>query len=116
MKGIRRSMRAAATQKAAALTDHIRAMVSATDAGMIGARDRALLLLGFTGAFRHSYSQQSRVMTGSSALRLISRGRVFHHCQSLFATDPGNGLKSSFFLGNSLHYALKHRNFPILGI
>src|SRR5690349_18790453 len=41
-------------QKAAALTDDIRAMVDATDAGLIGARDRALLLLGFAGAFRRS--------------------------------------------------------------
>jgi integrase len=29
-------------------------MVSATDAGLIGTRDRALLLLGFAGAFRRS--------------------------------------------------------------
>ena len=29
-------------------------MVDATDAGMIGARDRALMLLGFAGAFRRS--------------------------------------------------------------
>ena len=29
-------------------------MVDATDAGMIGARDRALILLGFAGAFRRS--------------------------------------------------------------
>jgi integrase len=29
-------------------------MVGATDAGMIGARDRALILLGFAGAFRRS--------------------------------------------------------------
>jgi len=36
------------------LTDDIRAMVEATDAGLIGARDRALILLGFAGAFRRS--------------------------------------------------------------
>jgi site-specific recombinase XerC len=29
-------------------------MVDATDAGSIGARDRALILLGFAGAFRRS--------------------------------------------------------------
>ncbi len=43
-----------AAQKAPALTDDIRAMVDATDAGMIGVRDRALILLGFAGAFRRS--------------------------------------------------------------
>jgi len=54
MKGIRRTMGTAPTQKAAALTDDIRAMIDATDAGAIGLRDRALILLGFAGAFRRS--------------------------------------------------------------
>ena len=54
MKGIRRTKGTAPVQKAAALTDDIRAMVDATDSGVIGARDRALILLGFAGAFRRS--------------------------------------------------------------
>jgi integrase len=54
MKGIRRTRGTAPTQKAPALTDDIRAMVDATDASIIGARDRALILLGFAGAFRRS--------------------------------------------------------------
>jgi len=54
LKGIRRTKGTAPAQKAAALTDDIRAMVHATDAGIIGARDRALILLGFAGAFRRS--------------------------------------------------------------
>jgi len=54
MKGIRRAMGTATKQKAPALTDDIRAMVAATDDGLIGARDRALILLGFAGAFRRS--------------------------------------------------------------
>src|SRR5690242_14814126 len=54
MKGIRRTKGTAATQKAPALTDDIRAMVDVTDVGIIGARDRALILLGFAGAFRRS--------------------------------------------------------------
>jgi integrase len=54
LKGIKRTIGTAAVQKAAALTDDIRAMVTATDAGLIGARDRALILLGFAGAFRRS--------------------------------------------------------------
>ena len=54
MKGIRRSLGVAPMQKAPALTDDIRAMIHATNAGMIGARDRALVLLGFAGAFRRS--------------------------------------------------------------
>jgi len=54
LKGIRRTLRTTPTQKVPALTDDIRAMVDATDAGIIGARDRALILLGFAGAFRRS--------------------------------------------------------------
>jgi site-specific recombinase XerD len=54
MKGIRRTRGAAPAQKSAALTDDIRAMIGTTDAGLIGLRDRALVLLGFAGAFRRS--------------------------------------------------------------
>jgi integrase len=54
MKGIRRTLGTASTQKAPAVTDDIRAMVEAADSGLIGSRDRALILLGFAGAFRRS--------------------------------------------------------------
>jgi integrase len=54
MKGIRRTKGTASAQKTPALTDDIRAMVDATDHGLIGARDRALVLLGFASAFRRS--------------------------------------------------------------
>lgn len=54
MKGIRRMLGTAPAQKAPTLTDDIRAMVDATDTGIIGVRDRALVLLGFAGAFRRS--------------------------------------------------------------
>lgn len=54
MKGIRRTLGTAPAQKAPALTDDIRAMVDVADGGLIGLRDRALILLGFAGAFRRS--------------------------------------------------------------
>lgn len=54
LKGIRRTNGAGTTQKAPTLIEDIRAMVEATDASLIGARDRALILLGFAGAFRRS--------------------------------------------------------------
>jgi site-specific recombinase XerD len=54
MKGIRRTKGTAPAQKTATLIDDIRAMVDSTDAGLIGLRDRALILLGFAGAFRRS--------------------------------------------------------------
>jgi integrase len=54
MKGIRRTKGTAPVQKTATLIDDIRAMLNATNAGLIGLRDRALILLGFAGAFRRS--------------------------------------------------------------
>lgn len=54
MKGIRRTKGTAPAQKTPTLTDDIRAMVEEADPGLIGARDRALILLGFAGAFRRS--------------------------------------------------------------
>ena len=54
LKGIRRALGTATVQKAPALTADIRAMVDATDTGLIGLRDRALILLGFAGAFRRA--------------------------------------------------------------
>jgi len=54
LKGIRRAKGTAPVQKAAALIDNIRAMIATTDGGLIGLRDRALILLGFAGAFRRS--------------------------------------------------------------
>jgi site-specific recombinase XerD len=54
LKGIKRTMGTATAQKTAALTDDIRAMLETPDAGLIGVRDRALILLGFAGAFRRS--------------------------------------------------------------
>src|SRR5262249_16099636 len=54
LKGIKRTLGTAPIQKAPTLTEYIRAMVDATGEGLIGARDRALILLGFAGAYRRS--------------------------------------------------------------
>jgi site-specific recombinase XerD len=53
-KGIRRTLGTMAAQKAPALTADVRAMVALAGAGLIGVRDRALILLGFAGAFRRT--------------------------------------------------------------
>jgi len=53
-KGIRRTVGTAQRQVAAVCTDELRAMVAALPAGLGGARDRALLLLGWSGAMRRS--------------------------------------------------------------
>lgn len=55
MAGIRRAHGTAPAQKAALLTADLRRLLATTDpSGPAGARDRALLLLGFAGGFRRS--------------------------------------------------------------
>ena len=54
MKGIRRALGRAQTQKAPATLEPLRAMLDTLGAGPAGLRDRALLLVGFAGAFRRS--------------------------------------------------------------
>jgi len=52
--GIRRRIGTASQGKAPVVTADLRAMVEALPIGVLGVRDRALLLLGFAGAFRRS--------------------------------------------------------------
>ena len=54
VRGIRRAVGSAPTKKAPATADRIIAMLPAADTGLADLRDRALLLLGFAGAFRRS--------------------------------------------------------------
>jgi site-specific recombinase XerD len=54
MKGIRRTIGAAQVKKAPVLVGDLRALLAATGSGTKGTRDRALLSLGFAGAFRRS--------------------------------------------------------------
>lgn len=54
LKGIRRRVGTAPTQKAAATVEVLAAMLMRTPDTLTGKRDRALLALGFSGAFRRS--------------------------------------------------------------
>ncbi|WP_049823601.1 site-specific integrase [Bradyrhizobium sp. WSM2254] len=54
LRGIRRSVGSAKVRKAPALAEHLKAMVAASSDTLAGKRDRALLLVGFAGAFRRS--------------------------------------------------------------
>lgn len=54
VKGIRRTIGTAPNQKAAATADILAALLLRTPDTMTGKRDRALLALGFSGAFRRS--------------------------------------------------------------
>jgi integrase len=53
-KGIRRTHGSAQTQKAPVLGNQLRTMLGSLPASLSGQRDRALLLVGFSGAFRRS--------------------------------------------------------------
>ena len=54
LRGIRRTVGSAPARKAPATADKVIAMVAKADTDLKGFRDRALLLLGFAGAFRRS--------------------------------------------------------------
>jgi site-specific recombinase XerD len=54
LRGIRRTVGAAPARKSPALAEMVRAMALAAPDTLKGLRDRALLLLGFAGAFRRS--------------------------------------------------------------
>ena len=54
LKGIRRTKGVAPTQKKAATADIVKEMVRRCPHTLVGQRDRALLLLGFAGAFRRA--------------------------------------------------------------
>ena len=54
MKGIRRTHTTAQRQVAPITKDRLIAMVSTCEPDLMGVRDRALLLIGFAGAFRRS--------------------------------------------------------------
>jgi site-specific recombinase XerD len=54
LRGIRRTAGSAPTRKAPATADKILAMVAKAGTDLKGLRDRAILLLGFAGAFRRS--------------------------------------------------------------
>jgi site-specific recombinase XerC len=69
VQGIRRTLGAAPVRKTPATADKVVAMAALADADMKGLRDRAILLLGFAGAFRRSDS------THSAALVAIDRNR-----------------------------------------
>jgi site-specific recombinase XerD len=54
LRGIRRTVGIAPSRKAPVTAERLIAMVAAGDSGLKALRDRALLLLGFAGAFRRS--------------------------------------------------------------
>lgn len=54
LKGIKRQHGSAAMQKAPLVVEHVRRIVGSLGDNQVGTRDRALVLVGFAGAFRRS--------------------------------------------------------------
>lgn len=78
--GIRRAKGVAQQGKAPAITAELRRMVDTLDETMIGVRDRALLLVGFAGAFRRSelvgLDVQDAVLTSEGITVYIRKGKT----------------------------------------
>jgi integrase len=80
MAGIRRRHGTRQQGKEAALTADVRAMVATLDRSLAGRRDRALLLLGFAGAFRRgelvALDVEDLRFTGEGLIVEVRRGKT----------------------------------------
>jgi integrase len=85
MQGIRRAKGTAQAAKAPAITQDVRAMCDALPPGLLGVRDRALLLLGFAGAFRRSelvaLDRQDLTITGEGVTIFLRRSKTDQEAQ-----------------------------------
>jgi integrase len=80
MAGIRRTKGTAQQGKDPLLTEDVRAIAAALPEGLLGVRDRALLLLGFAGAFRRSelvsLNAEDVTFTGDGLVILLRRSKT----------------------------------------
>jgi len=92
LKGIRRVHGTEQIGKRPLFTDDLRAMVERLPSGLIGVRDRALLLVGFAGAFRRSELAAVRVEdveeTKEGLLIRISRSKTDQEAKGREAAVP----------------------------
>ncbi len=97
LKGIRRALGTGQTGKSPLFTDELRAIVDALPPGLIGTRDRALLLVGFAGAFRRSELAALQLEN----VRETKEGLVIRIVRS--KTDPeGQGREVALPYGSTL--------------
>ena len=89
MEGIQREIGVAQSKKTPARTDDVRAMVATLDTSrLIGARDRALLVIGFAGAFRRSE------LVAFDVADLVERGDwLYAHVRRSKTDQKGEGAK-----------------------
>lgn len=78
LKGVRRAIGTAQVAKAPAITEYLRQMLNTCPSTLKGKRDRALLLLGFAGAFRRS----ELVALNVSDTEHVPEGIVITICRS----------------------------------
>jgi site-specific recombinase XerD len=103
LAGARRAHGVAQVGKAALLTEDIKAMVATCDEDLVGLRDKALILLGFAGAFRRS----ELVALEVDDLSFTSSGLVVSMRRS--KTDQeGQGAKKGIPFGVSEHTCPVH--------
>lgn len=93
-KGIRRQLRTRQKEAPALTTAHMRKIATTQPAGLLGARDRALLLLGFFGAFRRS----ELVALDVAAVRFEARG-AYVTVEKSKTDQEGEGLGKVIPLG-----------------
>jgi site-specific recombinase XerD len=77
VQGIRRMLGAAPVRKTPATADKVVAMAALADTDMKGLRDRAILLLGFAGAFRRSLACPVKAVRAWLEASNIATGPLF---------------------------------------
>ena len=97
LKGIRRKTPSTTTQKMPVLVDDLRRMVDTLDGSLMGKRDRALLLVGFAGAFRRS----ELVSLDVSAVTFDTNG-ITVLLRTSKTDQEGNGRKIGIPYGSNL--------------
>jgi site-specific recombinase XerD len=91
LRGIRRTAGSAPARKVPATADKVLAMVAKADTDLKGLRDRAILLLGFAGAFRRSELLTLNVADlefCDSGLRVTIRKSKTDRCQCAPGSRP----------------------------
>jgi site-specific recombinase XerD len=103
LRGIRRTVGSVPARKAPATAEKILAMVEKADTNLRGLRDRAILLLGFAGAFRRS----ELVALNVADLRFCDGGlRVTIHRARL--TKKASAPQSRSHAGQSPALSMRH--------
>jgi hypothetical protein len=100
MRGIRRTFGTARVKKAPAIAAKMRSMVALAPDSLTGLRDRALLLIGFAGAFRRSQGSKTDQERQGETIA-IARGDVACPVKALQAWLEASGIEAGQSSGRS---------------